>query len=428
MKTVNPFLFFLVLYLHPIWTFAQGIDTLRLNCIEAEEIFLKNNLSLIAERLTIAQGDALIQQAKAWPNPNLSIDEVNINRNETSEEIPPLFGSFGRNQQFTLQLEQLILTAQKRKKNIAMEMDSKAHAENTLFDILLSLKAEFRTMVAELVYLQNIKKDLLIEKSLIDKLLKAQQIQLQSGDISQATYLRIKTLRTALLKEINDKNEELNALESHLKTLMAVAPSQHIVITDQLNETEIRKLEILELNQLYLLAENSNPSLKVAGSSLKLSHSLLTLEKAKRVPDLTFNVNYDRQGSTMFSFFGAGISMDIPLFDSNKGNISYAQLEIAKNERLLQETKLKIGNGIHEAFQNLRQSLELFHQFDKDFLQELDKMQAVTGSNFLSRNISLLEFLDFFESFKESKISYYQILRDIKQKKNELSYLIGIEL
>lgn len=426
--TANSVFFFLFFCLTPVILLAQENDTIRISSIEAEEIFLKSNLSLIAERLNVEQADALIIQAKAWPNPNISIDEVNINRNETSEQIPPLFGSFGKNQQFTVQLEQLVLTAQKRKKNIAIEIQNKAHATNTLSELLLSLKAEFRSMIAELICQQRVKEDLLVERALINKLLKAQQMQLQSGDISQASYLRIKALQTALLQEINETNQEINTIEEKIKTLMAIPPSQHIAIIDQYNESEIKSLNTLELNHLYTLAEQSNASLKIANSSIKLSSSILTLEKAKRVPDLTFNLNYDRQGSTMFSFFGVGVSVDIPLFDRNKGNIRYAQLEVLKNEHLFKETKLDVTNNIFKQFQNLRQSLDLFNQFDNDYLDQLNKMQTVTGNNFLARNISLLEFLDFFSSFKESKTFYYQTVRDIEQKKNELSYLTGIEL
>ena len=51
---------------------ANAQDTLRLTIPKAEELFLKNNLSLLAAQYNVSAADALIQQAKAWDNPVLA--------------------------------------------------------------------------------------------------------------------------------------------------------------------------------------------------------------------------------------------------------------------------------------------------------------------------------------------------------------------
>ncbi|EPB65472.1 hypothetical protein ANCCEY_15464, partial [Ancylostoma ceylanicum] len=50
-------------------------DTISLSKQECEGVFLKENLLLIAEQLKISQAEALVQQAKLWPNPSFSMDE-----------------------------------------------------------------------------------------------------------------------------------------------------------------------------------------------------------------------------------------------------------------------------------------------------------------------------------------------------------------
>src|SRR5882757_5258674 len=50
-------------------------DTLRINFKEAENLFLKSNLSLLAQKYNVEATKALVDQAKYWDNPTLSTDQ-----------------------------------------------------------------------------------------------------------------------------------------------------------------------------------------------------------------------------------------------------------------------------------------------------------------------------------------------------------------
>ena len=84
---------------------------------DLEQQFLEKNYVLIAGKYNIAKADAEIVQEKLWPNPTLSISEVNLWKTYQIEEQPFLFGNYGNNQQISIELEQLVETAGKRKKS-----------------------------------------------------------------------------------------------------------------------------------------------------------------------------------------------------------------------------------------------------------------------------------------------------------------------
>ena len=125
---------------------SQTQDTLQLNLKQAERLLLENNISLLAERLSIDMADAEVIQAKVWPNPTLEVNEVNLwtadYQKKTGEEQPSLFGSdsFGRYRQISAQIEQVIETAGKRKKRVELAKVSTEMAQSYLEDFLLSLK------------------------------------------------------------------------------------------------------------------------------------------------------------------------------------------------------------------------------------------------------------------------------------------------
>ncbi|RME18937.1 MAG: hypothetical protein D6799_02310, partial [Bacteroidetes bacterium] len=57
---------------------AMAQDTLKLSREQCEAIFLKENLLLLAEKLEISKAEAIKLQASLWPNPNITLDEINL--------------------------------------------------------------------------------------------------------------------------------------------------------------------------------------------------------------------------------------------------------------------------------------------------------------------------------------------------------------
>jgi cobalt-zinc-cadmium efflux system outer membrane protein len=412
----------------PLGSRAAGeSDTLRYTVQEAETVFLEHNLSLMAEKLNISQGDARILQAKAWPNPHFTLDQIQTYINAGASTSPAFFGNFWRDRTVSAQLEQLVRTAGKRRKNIDLEVRNKELAQIAFTDLLLALKAEFRQTAWEIGYLQQVQDGWQLQLTEVEKLLRAQQVQLQQGNISQAEAYRLKALSISLRGEINDLGEQMSEKQASLKTLMYLNPSSYIIIRDSTNDAQLAKLKAQNLSDLMNRAEH-NTALQAAQGQVNLSMAQLRIEKANRVPDLTFSANYDRNGSTQLDFVGVGVAMDLPFFDRNKGNIRAAKLELDKSRLMEQNKRSEVQNNLFKAWTDLNRSVTLYESIDKDYVQKLNDMTKAIAKNFSQHNISLLEFLDYFSSFRDSREQYYQAIRNIAVKKEDLNYLLGGEL
>lgn len=401
-------------------------DTVRLSAQEAETIFLQNNLGLLAEKLNIDIAEAHILQAKAWPNPNLAVEEIQLYTTPTTDKSPPLIGNFWRNRTFSAQLEQLIYTAGKRRKNINLQVQNQALAQSTFNDVLASLKISFRQQVAELIYQQQVLNTYEIQSSMVNNLVKARQAQYREGNISQAEWYRIKALQMNLQSEINQIKESITGLQQNLKTLMVVDAKNYLYFNESFDlNNSIRQLEQQNLDALIAASQSNNTGLRIYESELKVADANLRLEKANRVPDLNLNANYDRNGNNQLNFAGVGVSMDLPFFNRNKGNIKAAQFDLDKTILLKQNKEKEITNSVVKYWSDLNNALQLYHNADTLFIQQADGMLDALSRNFQARNINLLEFLDYFESFRESKNKYFENIRNIIIKKEELGYLTG---
>lgn len=406
-------------------THLNAQETLKISREEAETMFLQNNLLLISEKLNIESQKAEVIQAKLWPNPEFSINEINLWKNSTVEPSPPFFGNFGRNQQISFELEQLVQTAGKRKKLIALEEVDVSKAEQYFEDLLRGLKLELRNQLTDLQYIQQ---SIKVHQNLIDNistLTNAYQNQLNKGNISKAEYVRLKAQELEIQKEILELTRESNEIQKELKLLLRTNPTVSIEITDDGFVKDTKPYEAIFIEQIVLDAKENRPDYKLALLEEEYSNKLLSYEKAQRIPDLTFGVNYDRNGNTMLDFVGFGVSFDLPVFNRNKGGIKKAQISIESAKYQKEQTVLTIENEIFLAYKSLQQAVDFIKDIEPDYEKDLDLLLENYTKNFTSKNVSMLEYFDFMDAYLENKKIILEAQKDVNQKAEELNYSLG---
>lgn len=406
----------------------QAQETLKISREEAETMFLQNNLLLISEKLNIESQKAEVIQARLWPNPGFSISEVNLWKNNTVEPSPPFFGNFGRDQQIAFELQQLVQTAGKRKKLIALEEVDVSKAEQYFEDLLRGLKFELRNQLTDLQYIQQ---SIKVHQNLIENistLTKAYKNQLDKGNISKTEYIRLKAQELEINKEILELTRESNEIQKELKLLLRTNPTVSIEITDDGFVKDTKPYEVVFIDQAVENAKENRPDYKLALLEEEYSNRLLSFEKAQRIPDMTFGVNYDRNGNTMLDFVGFGVSFDLPVLNRNKGNIKKAQIGIENAKIHKEQTVLAIENEIFLAYQSLRQALDFINGIEPDYEKDLDLLLENYTKNFTSKNVSMLEYFDFIGAYLENKKIILEAQKDINQKVEEFNYSLGKDL
>lgn len=410
----------------------QAQETIQISREEAEAMFLQNNLQLMSEQLNIESQQAEVIQAKVWPNPQFTISEINLwaTDRQTGGEIvsPPLWNSFGKNQQFSFELQQLVQTAGKRKKRIALEQLDVSKAEQYFEELLRGLKLELRRQLTELQYLQQTIK---VHQNLIDNisiLTNAYKNQVEQGNTAKAEYTRLKAQELEINKNMLELTRQSDEVQKELRMLLRIDPTFSITISDEELVKDAMLYEALVIDQIMDKAKENRPDYKLALLEEEYANRLLSYEKSKRVPDMTFGVSYDRNGSTMLDFVGVGLSFDLPIFDRHKGDIKKAQINI-ENARIRQEsTRVAIENEIILAHKSLQQAIHFMEKIEPDYEDELDLLLANYTKSFSSKNLSMLEYFDFIDAYLENKKIILEAQKDFSHKVEELNYAIGADL
>jgi len=411
---------------------GQKGEIITLTPTDVETIFLTQNLELIAEKLNIPIAEAAVVQSKLWDNPNLSVTNVNLwstssQRGGEREVIPPLFGSFGRNTEFSIELSQLILTANKRAKLVGMENLSKEMTIRQFEEVLRGLKTELRKTIHEFLYLNAYDRILRSQTESVSQLIESYKRQVIQGNLSKHELLRLQSALFEIENEQNETRIELNRQEKIIKSVLNMKPESRIVITEEGLIYNINR-EFM-LGDLIQIATETRPDLQQKELEFRYLKKSLAYEKAKRIPDLTFSANYDRYGGVWKDFIGFGFSMDLPFFNRNQGNIKVARIRLDQGEYFLKQKQNDLKLEIAEALNNYQVIWELFDKIQKNpLLQELDTMLDAYTRSLLNRNISMLEYIDFMDTYRNNKQTWLNARKNLFLQFEELQYAVGKDI
>jgi len=399
-------------------------DTLKITVEQAERQFLEKNLQLLAERCNIDIADAAIVQAKLLNNPTIGVGEVNFWRSNAAEELDISPASFGNRIVFSVELEQIIRTAGKRRKLVNLEKVSKEIAIQEFETFLLNVKTELRSILYETSYLQSYLEIIQVQQESVTNLVEVYKNQTTAGNIAKSELIRLQSSLIELETEANEIRTDLNRQYKELKILLNITPQTAISILPAVistkNPDEILLVDLLET------AKNSRPEFLLSDLNTQYNEKLLVYEKSLRSPDVGLSLNYDRYGGVWKNFVGIGVSVDIPAFNRNQGNIKMAKTSIEQANYYAEYQKSTILQEITEIYYNYEMNYRFYQKIsDNDFSEDLESMLEVYSRNLLNRNINMLEYIDFMDAYRATKQAILTAKKNLDTSFAELQFSVN---
>ena len=414
---------------------SQTQDTLKLKLAQAENLLLENNLSILAERLSIDIANAEVIQARVWPNPTLEVDEVNLwtadYQKKTGEEQPSLFGSdsFGQFRQISAQIEQVIETAGKRKKRIELAEVSAAMAESYLEDFLLSLKTEFRKTIHEFQFHEAYEEMLSRQLNSLENIVNAYQKQYDQGNVNKAELIRLKASLLSIKDELIEERKALNELNKELVVMLNLPNQTILSFGTAFNPDNEYQLPFnYTLNYFQEEALRNRPDVALSKLNIERSQKELSYEKAMATPDITLSAGYDRGGNILQDFIGFGFSIDLPFFDRNKGNIKKAEFAVEQQNYLNDNKLLEVREEVRKSYKNFLEAAHFFDDIDSEYLEGLDKTMEAYTEYFKLQSINIITYMDFLESYIDTKRTILENQQEYLDDLEELKYNTGLEI
>ncbi|MDP9048195.1 MAG: TolC family protein [Bacteroidota bacterium] len=389
-------------------------DTLRLTLEQAEDQFLKNNLQLLAQRYNIDIAGAQVITAKLFPNPDFSINNGIAGTNEANPSAEQ-----------SASISQLITTAGKRNKNIRLARIGVEQARYQFFDLLRTLKNTLRTNFFTVYYQRQSAAVYNQEINSLSKTLGIFKQQYAKGNIAEKEVLRIQSQLYLLQAEYNNVQTGIDTTESQLKLLLRVPARTSIEPLVAENIAGKAVLTNVPYQSLLDSAFINRYDLKYSKATVNYNSMNLELQKAIAVPDVSVSLNFDKLGSYGHNFLSAGLNLPVPFFNRNQGNIKQANLQVDQSKLQLQNQQNQVENEVATNYKVALRLEKLYNSFDPQFKQDFTHLIGEVFKNYEKRNISMLEFLDFYDSYKTNTVQLNNLLLNRVTSLEQINYVTG---
>ncbi|WP_026730751.1 TolC family protein [Flavobacterium denitrificans] len=396
---------------------AQKTITLQ----DCESQFLKKNLFLLAAQYNIDASKALTIQARIWDNPSLTA-ELNAYNPERNQ-----YFDIGKDGQKAFGIEQLIYLGGKKRNEVKLAQNNEQLAELQFNDLLRTLKLQLRKSFYTVYY--NTKSLETTDQQLahIEDLINSYSIQAQKGNIPLKDVVRLQSLYLSFKNErmevVNDNIEE----QSNLRLLLN---STENVIPEVSKEEFSKYLKTIDfdLKSLEDQAIANRPDYLAKQKEIEANETNVKWQKSLSIPDLTLGANYDQRSGAFNREANVTLGIPLPLWNKNKGNIKYAQTILEQSKVEKQNFDLQLQTEITSAWNKWDESRKNYSVIKPTVNADFEAVYNGMLTNFQKRNVSLLEFTDFMESYNQATILVNELKKKLALSGEELNSTINKDL
>jgi cobalt-zinc-cadmium efflux system outer membrane protein len=368
---------------------------------QAVQEALANNANLIAERMNVPLATARLVTARLRPNPVLTLDGDYLDVFGTgfspANGAGPAEGS-GR-------VDFVFEGPGKRAGRIAVAEQDRSAAElnvqNAIRGVIFDVQSAFVDVLLAKEALA------LAEQNLndLDLLVEEGRKRVQAGELSAADLLRT---RLAAMQFRNDAANAASRLHSTRHRLELVMGRRTFVHGFDVKGTLRRDPARVEIQPLRQQAQEMRPDILALVRSQARSTADLKLQLAQSKIDYTVGTQFHRQQSPTGtgSSLGVFLSVPLPVFNRNQGEIERARLEYRQLEARLSALRASVAAEVESSYEQYAIASTMLGNLETDMLEQSREVRHTAEESYRAKKISLLEFLDARRAYTDTMQSY----------------------
>jgi cobalt-zinc-cadmium efflux system outer membrane protein len=362
------------------------------------------------------------ESAGAWPNPTVEVRSENWTFGSWAWTPPPDPGSPPGLDFFTV-LTQPIELAGQRGKRIGIAQAERAAAEAAMARTDRALVMETVRLFVDAVRSREWLRALDSNRDGLDTLLKAMSARVREGyaaeaDLAkfQAESARVQTQRLRARLELARSLAQLSSLMQEPVPLRA----------EQLTEPVLGQAPAGDPAALAARAAAKSPEVLAARARSARATHALSLERARRVPDLNVAGGYKRTAGADTAV--AGLMIAIPLFDRNKQAVAIAAGDHAAALSDVAAAEARALADARVVFDAAATLGELAARVDDDLLKPAELVRTAARSAFREGATDILVLVDAERVYVDARREAVQLKLDAIAAALEARLLLGEEI
>ncbi len=386
---------------------------------QVRQQFEQRNPTLLAGQFNISESKAEEITAYLRPNPNFTL---------TADQIDPFPGgpphgpfayllpvasiSYLHERQHKRELR-----LESAQNTTAIATSEQADLERTL---LFNLRGAFvQTLQAKSV-LQLAKDNL----AYYDHVLDVSRERFQAGDIAQIDLDRLELQRVQYESDLQTAEVNLRTAKIQLLTLLNDrTPVIHFDVTGPFGFSD----QILPLDEFRKIALDTRPDLKAGVQAVAKAKTDHKLAVANGSTDPTFGFDVGRN-PPIDQYIGFNLSIPLRIFDRNQGEKLRTQLDIDRNQRLLDAAQAQVFSDVDSAYAMLNSNVILLQPYKAKYLQQAVRVRDTVFFAYERGGASLLDYLNAQSDYRTVGLAYVNLVGSYLTAAAQLNLAVGREV
>jgi outer membrane protein, heavy metal efflux system len=257
-----------------------------------------------------------------------------------------------------------------------------------------------------------------------DEVLKISRDRFEAGDIAQIDLDRLELQRVQFESDV--QNAEVSLRTAKIQLLMLLD-----------DRTPVDKFQILglydyndqlsPLDDLRQTALDNRPDLRAALQSVDKAETDHKLAMSNGSTDPTFQADVGRN-PPIDQYFGVGVSIPLRIFDRNQGEKLRTQLDIDRNQKLLDAARAQVFNDVDSSYALVNSNLILLRPYKTRYLAQATRVRDTVRFSYEHGGAALLDFLNAESDYRGVQLNYINLVGAYLVAAGQLNLSVGKEV
>jgi cobalt-zinc-cadmium efflux system outer membrane protein len=389
---------------------------------EAVSNAIRNNYDLRLATVSVELAKAQLIQAGLWPNPegefSTHSDKYYANEGEGGYE-------YGLNQPIPISGRTFF---QKRVAKLGIK-----RAEWQLKDVERQVVAEVKKTFYQVTTLQEKEKILSFLVKTNQDLLESVKARLSQAEVSNVDISLARGELLMVSQELAEVKARLYEARANLNRLMGQNLNYPFIIM-----SEPLTFPLIDLEAATQKSLENRPDLKAKELEEKMGSAALTLAKAMQIPDITiggfyqseksrFDVN-DQLISDNDRLTGFKVSMPLPFFDRNQGEIAKTKAEKKGAGIQYEALKIQVVQEVAQAYIRLKASKEILDSYSNGVKEDVEKSVELMQDAYRQGQVNVFDVVQTQNKFNSIEKAYWDASQGAREAIIDLESAMGDEL
>lgn len=372
---------------------------------QAIDLALAHNAELAVARRELAARDGALVQSAARPNPELAYAQEDTRRDTRSQ---------------SLQLNLPIEMGGKRAARMQVAERGRDLAQAELANTRQELRAAVVTAFFDVLAAQARMK---LAQDSVDLAQRGKEVaakRVLAGKVSPVEETKAQVAEAGVKLERLQAQTELQQARLRLSQLWSNAAPRFSRADGSLDALPVApSLEALQTRVAQ------SPVLKRAALEIAQRQAVIEVERSKRLPDVTFSLGIKRSEELQRNQLLFGVSLPIPLLDSNRGNLQEAVTREEQAREQLRAIQSRLSADVLQARERLSGALAEIDIVQRELLPGARSAYQAATIGFEHGKFGFLDVLDAQRSYFQAQALSLKALAEAHRAASDIDRLLG---